>query len=286
MRAAARAAGVALALLVVVLATDHFLQPADLAMVVLAITSCVGAVTFAVRSLWPLRRIPSDTQVARFIEEQCPDLEGRLASALEVAGSGQPSALGGLVLVDAAAKARLVDVDRVVASDQVWGSILRGAAATALLLIVFAAGSGPLSRIARTAWLYAIPYTATLEVEPGDARVVVGGSVAIVARLGGTIGAPSRTPPSVRITDDEGQTRTLDMDATGGEYRVVMPPVTADFTYHVTAATLVSAEYSVTALFPPRVGQIDVAYQYPAFTQLPPRVETDGGDSMLRRERR
>ena len=278
MRAAARAASVALALLVVVLATDHFLEPADVAMVVLAITSGVGAVTFAIRTLWPLRWIPSNVQVARFIEERCPDLEDRLESATEVAGSGEPSALGGLVLVDAAAKARSVDVDRVVASDHVRGSILRGAVATVTLLIVFAAGSGPLSRIARTAWLYAFPYTATLEIEPGDARVVAGESVAIVARLGGTIGAPSRTPPSVRITDVEGQTRTLDMDATDGEYRAVMPPITADFTYHVSAATLVSAEYSVTALFPPGVDQIDVAYRYPTFTQLPPRVETDGGD--------
>ena len=279
MRAGTRAVVVALALLLVILATDHFLEPADVAIVVLAIAACVGAVTFAIRTLWPLRRIPSDTQVARFIEEQCPDLEDRLASATEVAGSGHPSALGGLVLVDAAAKVRSVDVDRVVASDHVWGSILRGAAATVAFLVVFAAGSDSVSRIARTAWLYAFPYTVTLEIEPGDARVVAGESMAIVARLGGTIGAPSRTPPSVMLTDVDGQTHTVDMDAADGdEYRAVMPPVTDDFTYHVSAATLMSDEYSVTALFPPGVDRIDVAYQYPPFTQLPPRVETDGGD--------
>ena len=278
MQAGARAAGVGLALLVVVLATDHFFEPADVAMVALAVVACVGALTFAVRTLWPLRRIPSDTQVARFIEEQCPDLEDRLASATEVAGSGQPSALGGLVLVDAAEKARSIDVDRIVASDHVRGSIMRGAVATLAFLVVFAAGSGPVRRIVRTTWLYAFPYTVTLEIEPGDARVAAGKPVAIMARLGGTIGAPSRTPPSVMVTDVDGQTRTHDMEATDGGYRAVIPPITADFTYQVNAATLVSDEYSVTALFPPRVDQIDVAYQYPAFTKLPPRVETDGGD--------
>ena len=278
MQAGARAAGVALALLVVVLATDRFLDPADVAIVVLAVAAWAAAVTFAIRTLWPLRRIPSDTQVARFIEEQCPDLEDRLASATEVAGSGQPSALGGLVLADAAAKVRSVDVDRVVASDRVRGSILRGAAATVALVVVFAAGSGPMGRIARTAWLYAFPYTVTLEIEPGDARVVAGESVSIVARLGGLVGAPPRTPPSVIVTDADGMTRTFDMDLTDGEYRAIIPPIAADFGYYVSAATLVSDEYSVTALFPPRVEGIDVTYQYPAFTQLPPRVETDGGD--------
>ena len=278
MRASTRAVSVALALLLVVLSTDRFFVPDDVAMVVLAIVACVGAVTFAVRTLWPLRRTPSDTQVARFIEEQCPDLEDRLASATQVARTGHPSALGDLMLADAAAKARSVDVDRVVASDHVRGSILRGAAATAAFLVVFAAGSGPVSRIARTVWLYAFPYTMTLEIEPGDARVVAGETVTISARLEGTLGAPSRTPPSVMITDIDGRRRSLDMDATDDGYQVVMPSIEADFTYHVSAATLVSDEYSVTALFPPGVEQIDVAYQYPAFTQLPPRIETDGGD--------
>ena len=278
MRAGAHAASVALALLVVVLATDRFLRPADVVMVVLAVAACLGALAFAIRTLWPLRRTPSDRQVARFIEERCPDLEDRMASATEIAGSGQPSALGGLVLLDAAEKARSVDVDRIVALDHVRGSILRGAVATVALFVALVAGSGSVSRIARTAFLYAFPYTVTLEIQPGEARVVAGESVAVVARLGGTIGVPARTPPSVMITDVGGRTHAIDMDATGREYRAVMPPITADVTYRVRAGTLVSDEYSITALFPPRVDEIDVAYQYPAFTQLPPRVATDGGD--------
>ena len=278
MRACARAVSVALTVLVVVLATDRFLEPADATMVVLAIAACVLSVTFAFRTLWPLRRTPSDTQVARFIEEQCPDLEDRLASATEVARAADTSALGELVLVDAAAKARSVDLDSVVASDHVRGSILRGAAATAAFLVVFAAGSGSVSRIARTAWLYAFPYSVTLEIEPGDVRIVAGEPVTIVARLEDTFGAPSRTPPSVMVTNVDGTDHTLEMEATAEGYQAVMPSIEADLTYHVAAATLVSDEYRVTALFPPKVAQVDVAYQYPAFTQLPPRVETDSGD--------
>ena len=278
MRACARAVSVALMVLVVVLATDRFLEPADATMVVLAIAACVLSVTFAFRTLWPLRRTPSDTQVARFIEEQCPDLEDRLASATEIAGAADTSVLGELVLVDAAARARSVNLDSVVASDHVRGSILRGAAATAAFLVVFAAGSGPVSRIARTAWLYAFPYSVTLEIEPGDVRIVVGEPVTIVARLEGTFGAPFRTPPSVMVTNVDGTDHTLEMKATAEGYQAVMPSIEADLTYHVAAATLVSDEYRVTALFPPKVARVDVAYQYPAFTLLPPRVETDSGD--------
>ena len=39
-----------------------------------------------------------------------------------------------------------------------------------------------------------------------------------------------------------------------------------------------SADYTVTALFPPRVTRIDLIYAYPAFTGLAPRTEEDGGD--------
>ena len=41
---------------------------------------------------------------------------------------------------------------------------------------------------------------------------------------------------------------------------------------------MVSEEYDVTALFPPRVRQIDVSYEFPSATRRAPRVDTDGGD--------
>ena len=126
-RATALAAAVALGLLLLVLAIDRFLQPSDAPMVALALVALALALAFAVRTLWPLHRVPGDRQVARFIEERCPDLEDRLASATEVVDGGRPSAFRDLVLVDAAAKARAVEIDQVVARS--WTCVGRSFAA-------------------------------------------------------------------------------------------------------------------------------------------------------------
>ena len=278
MRASARASVAALALLLLVLGVDWFVEPDDGPMVGLAVGAVLVAVGHGVRTLWPLRRSPSDIQVARFIEEQCPDLEDRLASATEVAAQGHTSSLGDLMLGDAAERARNVDVDRVVARDHVRRSVLRGSVAILALLGVFAAGIEPVSRIARSAWLYAFPYSATLTIEPGAARVVAGDSLRVEARIDGTMGAPSRTPPFLTVTDGEGAVETIPMHRSDGIFDLVIAAVEQDFSYHVTAATLISDEFAVTALFAPQVDRIDVAYQYPRFANLAPRLETDSGD--------
>ena len=277
-RAAVRAAVVALALLLLVLAIDRFLQPPDVPMVALAVVALAIAAAYAVRTLWPLHRVPGDRQVARFIEERCPDLEDRLASAAEVVDGGRPSAFGDLVLVDAAAKARAVEIDQVVARRDVRRSVVRGVAATAALLVVLVVGIAPVGRIVRTAWLYALPYSAVLEVEPGDTRVVAGQPLRIHAAVRGTFGAPARSLPVVAFVADDGIERTAEMRSVGDGFEIEIPAVVASFTYRVRAATLTSDAFDVTALFAPQVEQIDVTYRYPPSTGLPPRVETNGGD--------
>ena len=63
-----------------------------------------------------------------------------------------------------------------------------------------------------------------------------------------------------------------------GVYHVEIPSVDESFTYRVRAATVVSDDFTVTALSVPHVERIDVTYRYPAFTGFEPRVETDSGD--------
>ncbi len=277
-RAAARALLVAVTLLLVVLCTDHFLAPGDLPMTVLAVGALMTALVFAGWTLWPLRLVPSDRQVARYIEERCPELEDRLASATEVAGSERALAFRDFVLVDAAHKVRGVELDQVVARADVRSSIARSLAVIAALLLVLMVGLGPVGRIGRTAWLYAFPYRATLSVEPGDARVVAGEALHIRARLDGTVGALTRTLPSVILTMGDGVEHMIEMRPAGDAYELDLPSVDSSFIYHVRAATITSELFEVEALVMPRVEGIDVAYRYPVFTGLLPRVELDGGD--------
>jgi hypothetical protein len=68
------------------------------------------------------------------------------------------------------------------------------------------------------------------------------------------------------------------MTRDGDAYRFDFDAVDRTFRYRVMAGTATSSEYTVSALFPPRVQRIDVRYVYPSFSGLAPRDEDDGGD--------
>src|SRR4029077_10536548 len=57
----------------------------------IALVAVILAVAALVWGLLPLRRVPSDLQVARFIEERAPSLDDRLVSAVDVAGTPRPA---------------------------------------------------------------------------------------------------------------------------------------------------------------------------------------------------
>ena len=276
MRAVARAASMALLALALVLGVDRLFAPSDLVMALLAAGAAGAAAVFCVRTLWPLRRGPSDSQVARYVEERCSDLQDHLASAIDLGET--PSSFGGRVLDDAARRARGVDPDRVVASRMVRRAVAGGVGAMAALAALLLVGADEVVRIARGGWLYAAPFGATLIVEPGEARLAAGESLEVRARLSDTLGAFGRSAPRVSVIDGDGERTTLDMQSRGAGYAVTLPPADRSFTYRVAAAALESEPYAVTVLQAPRVERIDVAYAYPGFTGLAPRVETGGGD--------
>ena len=278
MQAAARVAGATAGLLLIVLLTDRALRPVDAVMVWLFAAALALAAGLAARALWRLRRGPSNRQVARYIEERCPTLEDRLVSAADAAAGSRPSVLRDLLLGDAARTARGVDIERVLPRRDVLLAAAAGGLAVGALLLLVGLGGGPLGRIARTAWLHAFPYGAVLQVDPGDARVVAGRPLRLRAVLRTGVGGGTRSLPVVTLTDGDGTERALEMTAAREAYQLDLPAVDASFTYRVRAASLTSDEYAVTALFPPRVSRIDVAYEYPAHTGLPSRVEADGGD--------
>ena len=278
MLAAGRAAGAAAGLLLLVLFTDRVLQPADAVMVWLFAAALGLAAGLTGRVLWRLRRGPGDRQVARYIEERCPALEDRLVSAADIAAAGRRSVFRDLLLRDAARSARAVDLDRVLPRRDVLLAVAGGGLAVAALLLVVVLGGGSLGRIARTTWLHAYPHGALLQVEPGDARVVAGRPVRLRAAVRSGFGGATRSLPVVTVTAGDGTVHALEMTAARDAYQLDVPAVDASFTYRVQAASLTSDEYAITAVFPPRVSRIDVAYQYPAHTGLPPRVEADGGD--------
>lgn len=262
------------------LVVELWLAPPDLPMLWLAATVLLATTLFAARVLWPLRERPSDRRVARLVEERCPELEDRVASATELGERGAADAFHQLVVADAAKKLRGVDPGRVVVPPaQLRAALVRSVLATVALLVLLAFGGDPIGRVARTAWLYAFGSDLTLAVEPGDVRVVAGQPVRVRARLSGSVSASARTPPTLTLTRG-GASRLVRMRAAldGDGYLAEFPAVDESFVYRVSAAAVRSRAYRIDAMVAPRIRRIDVEYLYPAFTGLAPRVEEDGGD--------
>lgn len=108
-----------------------------------AVSSAVVVVLLAAigRAVWPLTRRPTDVQVARFIEERCPQLEDRLATAVECAPkAGTPAGmLADLLYRDAASRAAGLDLDRTVSRRMLVRSGSLALASTLVLAGVMAA---------------------------------------------------------------------------------------------------------------------------------------------------
>lgn len=277
LRAVARALGGVAALVAAALGIDWLLAPADISVLLLAVVVGMAAVGFATWMLWPLRRVPTAGQVARFVEEQRPELEDRLTSATELVEQGDRTGFHDLVVADAATELQRTDIDSIVSRRAIARAALTAAGVVACLASVLWLAREPADRARRAAGLYLFPYTARIEVVPGDVKLVAGRPLAIKARLRSPFGAPARTVPVLRFGD--GQTwQTADMRPAAEGFEFAFPAVNDPFKYQVSLASVSSPGYSVVVLRAPRVERIDLRYEYPAFIKLAPRLEEDGGD--------
>ena len=249
-----------------------------LALVVVAAIAVVLAASAMVWALLPLRQRPSDLRVARFVEEQVPSLDDRLATAVDVVSSGKYQTmrvLAGPLVADAARSADGVDVDAVVAPLQLRRSGFQAAAASLVLLVLLFVAREPARQSLDAASLALFPARVALAVTPGDARLRAGATLSIEARLVG-----NSAPVAARLETESGSGwRASEMASDAdGRFRASVPAVSSDFRYRVAAGALVSPIYHVRVAAAPRVSRIDVDYAYPAFLGLAPHTDVDGGD--------
>ncbi len=277
LRAGASAAAGGGAIVLAAVIVDRVWLPSDLPLIVLALTASLAATAYAAWVLWPLRRLPTVRQVARFVEEQVPELEDRLASAAELGDRPAASGVHALMIADAARQVQRIVLDRVVARARLRRAIGYGAASGAALAVVFGLAAEPARRAAGAAWLYAFPSTIRIDVLPGDARVIAGQPLRVWARISGIADASGRTRVLLQV-ESSGEWRDIEMQPVEDGFQFDFASILESFRYRVVAARARSAEYAVEALVLPHVDRIDVEYDYPAFTGLDRRVELDGGD--------
>lgn len=254
----------------------RLLAPAGVPLVLLAGACLLAAVALAGVGLWPLRRSPGDRQLARLVEERVPELDDLLVTAQQRLEASEPAPLDGLILRDAAARVRDLDLDRVVP-----GQLLRsrGLAAAAALIALVAAGIAlrqPAWLAFQTARLIVAPPVLTLTVTPGHVRQQAGTPLVITAKVTGLPDGLQADPATVRLQVG-GRARSVAMTAADGGFRTEVT-VDRDFEYQVKSGRLSSSSFMVKALHAAQVQRIEVDYEYPAFTGLKPRKDDDAGD--------
>ena len=134
-------------------------------------------------------------------------------------------------------------------------------------------GCSQVGKRSQVASAYAWPHAVRLDVTPGNVAIRPGEAITIAARASAAGGLVPRLV--IRAGD---KTRTIEMTQSGDRYVSRFDGVTQSFAYTVRVGSASSPGYAVTVLEEPRVQRIDLHYEFPSYTHLPPRNEEDGGD--------
>lgn len=115
-----------------------------------------------------------------------------------------------------------------------------------------------------------------VSVTPGDADVILGGSLQITA----TIENPEATPHQAVLfmTAEGGEEASFPMaaDATHTKYRFTVPTVVGPMVYRLEIGDSQTRLYEVTVGEKPTIERIDVTYHYPTYLDWPAKTRTQG----------
>jgi hypothetical protein len=272
--------------------------------ILLGVTT-LGWMTLTIQYLiLPLRRRPQLMQIARYIEEQNPALEDRLATAVEFgaqapafsvkknteAAEPQAHALLQRLLQDAINHVTKIDFSEQlqIRFARLWRTL--AAVATVLAVVAFFGWSGVLRE--KLKQLHTTAQSASkiwrgLEVSPGDVRVRRGETVEIVAQTPEAnathasiyiaTGLPS---PVAGNAPREAAWVLNDMETTTqlGKFLYRFFEVRDTVRYYVRLGEELSPIFTIIPLEAPEVKDIRLTYHFPAEIGLSSRRETGNGD--------
>lgn len=258
--------------------------------------------------LWRLIRVlgrqhTDDRKLAHYVEGHIPDLEQRLLTSLEFTEEDLTRTRRGvsqqfiqLLWQDAQQHVQIQQsqVESVAPSRASLVSLASAAVAVAIVLALFLSSDVLYQAGSRLAWPFAISEPLVviavlpnieISVEPGDREMQRGDSVTIVASIRNAI------PGSVnlRLQNDNVNWRdaAMNRDGSGSDsatYSYFIPSLQEDTTYYVSfdeRGEQNSPQYRISLFDLPRVEQIDLALDYPAYTNIEDISEEDSGDMVV-----
>ncbi len=235
-----------------------------------------------VRDGLPLHRVALD------VERRAPELSQRLVTALEL---GIPNddfrrfhsaQLLEATTVEATNLLARLETSRVVPADDVrMGAARLAGVAVITLLAGLAAGdvgSAALRRVLHPTQAFERPLRTHLRVMPTELEVIRGDDALIFVHIEGEM------PSTLRVERRESDATSteevvLPLDLVSGDsVRYAFENVQRPFEFRVEAGDGTAGPIDVSVVDPPAVSRLRLAYEYPAHTGLPPRVEEGGGD--------
>jgi len=237
----------------------------------------------------PLARSFTAAGVARMVEARHPELQERLSSAIELLTSQDSQELrGSQTLINALTDAATLDAAGLEPRREMsfraalpwFGVCLLPVTVLVLLTLLWPDRAKCLVSRATAPFLDLGNLPALqLEVTPGDTTVALGSRVEIAAEWT----APNATPAYLLRLDPDGRETREELlrvnTPTAGRQRFLLtyPNVDKQFLYRVMAGRALTRAYRVDVAVPPAIRQVEVRYEYPAYTRFPPRTENNGG---------
>ena len=225
------------------------------------------------------------SQAAFKVEEQMPDVQERISSAVELSEetdarfAGSPSLVRHLVH-QAEDDAGRVNPTAVIPTRDAtrWAMIL--APVLLLWLILMPLMPQPMMRglfFSLMPWKTDAPMLlAEIGVKPGDARIAQGDSLEIQVRVSKDAADDASAAGRAVLTSKyvSGQLITRDLtrvEKSTSKFTTLFENVRESFQYKVEAADRETRLFSVTVLPRPSVAKLDLGYDFPTYTSLPDR---------------
>ena len=255
---AARVVGLLAGVVLLAWMADRVLHPTGLALVVLYLAAGLIGVACTVLLLRPLRRVPTNRQLAWLAEERDGSLDEVVVTATERLEAEQPGPFDGLVVRSAAERLQALEPERVIERSTMSRAWRWAVVAAAVFVASAGVGWGPAWRALQTARLYIAPPSMEVRVHPGNARVVRGRALRITAELQGLPSGATPEPPVLLVTPQGGGVVRVPMRADRGRFVADWPSVNRAMRYRVESGSLTSPEFRVAALDAARVTRIDL----------------------------
>ncbi len=239
----------------------------------------------------PLRVKLTPHDVALNVERKHRDLEDRLVSALQFGETETDDPIKSHLLqrlvTDAVERTDGIDFKATIDKSKKRkhiGIAVAVLAGCALLALIFPAELDISLNRLLSPWEKTEPvFTTKLTVEPGNARILRGRSLAINLEVTGKAADKARLiyTKGDPTAEAEPQRQEIDMVQIEGEKRrfgYEIFNINTDMEYYATANEAESERYTVKVFDMPKLTAIEIAYTYPEYTQLKPIIQQGDGN--------